>query len=74
MPTQTSDRDVAGDHRIRHRLLTSLNCPQTMVYSLEATEVAVDGGVAPTQFAGKNCLAGQSFSVARLASLQTTKN
>ena len=43
--------DAAGDY--------FLNCPQTMAYSLEATEVAVDGGVAPIPFAGKNCLVGQ---------------
>ena len=50
-----------------------------MAYSLKATDVAatdlaVDGVVAPIQFASKNCLAGEAFSVARLASLQTTEN
>ena len=76
---ETSDRDVAGDHRLRsglrpRRPLYSWKRLQTVAFLVITTDVAVDGRMEPVPFAGKSRLVRLSFSVAQLASQQATEN
>ena len=63
LATPTSDRDVACDLAGDY----FWNRPQTVVFWVKVTDVAIDGGVEPIPFAGKSRLVRLSFSVARLA-------